>query len=136
MQKKEAVTVKGRTVMIDSRVRLTPGQKLVLIAASNSGGRVGVEGRLEFSDRETLKHLKLIEERSISREEANKIKERIANKWAMVRAALHEKNTALLPDTYKLKNDIEALDAKVLWLTSAAREYLSTGTVLIEQVGN
>jgi hypothetical protein len=122
---------KTKRVEIVEQVKLTPNQKIALMAASNAGGKM--QSRCDYDVRVTLTHLRLIEERDgLTPKEKAEALVRIAGLWGdLVKAARARDSREAESKLSKLRDQERLLGEKAYWLTKAADEYLAKGRVVI-----
>jgi hypothetical protein len=117
-------------VEVIKKIRLTTNQHIALTEMQNNKGR---SKRLDWAVRSILLSLGLIEEREYSTPLEKRVIERaIIKSWKHVEQVVRRRK---LEELSRAVSDLESkhrdLSAKCYWLTPAANEYLTTGTVTI-----
>jgi hypothetical protein len=119
-----------KTVEIVKQVKLTPNQRIALIAAANNGG-VLKDRDADYGARETLRYLGLIEQFPLN--DPATLRKKTDAAWVALRDASRSRNLRAASDAMKIIDDENWQAEKRGWrLTAAASEYLDKGRIVIE----
>ncbi len=127
--------VSTEKVEVVRQVRLTSKQRLTLVEMQNSGGRSRNSGYMNYTVRQDLQALGLIEERLLhTASEKKAIEGEISALWKAMPAHVKTKDASLVErQAGVIYAKLRSLDSKAWWLTKAAEEYLVKGKVMISR---